>query len=286
MIRNFIFASLLCLVVQGCKPDTHVNINHIINSEFKKEYNLSRSDLIVSYDLGQIDSTDCIYSNELVLVINDSNYTKRYLSKFKSNFKSSNILRHESTKKVVKICSLLNKLHNKYNILSNNQYQYIKKLYKSDLTKLDAKIELSRLNSIFTSIPVLMPEYNGSITSKYGYRKHPLSQKSSFHCGLDIISGAHSPIYASANGKVTFAGRKRGYGNVIEITHSNNVKSIYAHLSSIKIKTGQKVARGVMIGKQGKSGFARGEHLHFEIRIKDKHVDPYDFIGHAFKCKI
>ena len=90
---------------------------------------------------------------------------------------------------------------------------------------------------------------------------------------------------AIAATRAPFAGRKNGYGNVIEIQHNSKIKTVYAHLSMIKVKPGQIVPRGIAIGRQGSTGSTTKEHLHFEVRINGRHVNPLDFIAQSYRCK-
>lgn len=283
---NICFIILLCLIVQSCSSGNYSTRSYrTIGAVLNKSYKLTRSDLIIAYDLGRIDKTNCIYSADLGLIINDNNYTDHYIYKFKTNYRSPKILRKEAEKKIIRIYKLLIKLHKKYRILSNNKYQYIKRISKMDLTKLDSRSILSKLDRIMSFVPVMLPLYNTEISSKYGNRYHPIKKKKKFHCGLDLVAKNSAPIYAAANGKVIFVGKQNGYGNVVEIQHSSDVTSFYAHLSDINVRAGQAIPRGRIIGHQGCTGTATKEHLHFEIRVKKRHVNPYDFLGQACQCR-
>lgn len=288
-IKKIIFPYLLigsAILLQGCtSSNLSISSYRTIGSSLKKSYNLSRGDLVAAYDLGKIDSTNCIYSADLGLIINDKYYASKYIQKFKSNFKSSTIIKKEAQNKIVRIYKLLLKIHSKHRILSNSQYQYIRKLSKADIRKIDIKNELGKLDNLIKTIPVMLPIYKPQISSPYGIRKHPLKRKRSIHCGIDLVGTQGAPVYASARGKVIFAGRKNSFGNVVEIQHSSKIKTVYAHLSVIKVKPEQMVARGITIGRQGSTGSATKEHLHFEVRINNRHVNPLDFIAQSYRCK-
>ena len=279
------FVILLCLLMQSCSSSSFsIRPYRIIGAELNKSYKLTGSDLIIAYDLGRIDNTNYIYSADLGLVINDKNYAERYIQKFKANYKSSVLLHKEARKKIVRIYKFLLKLHAKYRILPNNKYKYIKRLSKADLTKIDPRKELNKLDRIMVFVPVMPPLFQSEISSNYGNRNHPVKKRKKFHCGLDIVAKNDAPVYAAANGRVTFAGRHNDYGNVVEIRHSATITSFYAHLSKINVRKGQAIFRGQIIGTQGKTGTATKEHLHFEIRIKRRHVNPSDFLAHAYNC--
>lgn len=112
------------------------------------------------------------------------------------------------------------------------------------------------------------------VSSGYGYRTHPITHKLSFHNGIDIPAPKNTSVLASDDGIVIFAGYKNGYGNVVEIKHFDNKKTLYAHNNSIAVKTGQVVKRGQVIAKVGSTGNSTGNHVHFEVKINDKRINP------------
>jgi murein DD-endopeptidase MepM/ murein hydrolase activator NlpD len=168
--------------------------------------------------------------------------------------------------------------------LTKNHYQNVKRIAKADFNKIHSKAELDKLDQITSNLPLMLPSYNSYISSNYGIRKHPDNKKYKMHCGIDLVANYHAPIYASATGKVSFVGHQNGYGTTVEISHENNIKTKYTHLKKAFVKKGQKVIRSQAIALQGRSGNAHGDHLHFEIHIAGKHVNPYDFIGHNYEC--
>ena len=112
------------------------------------------------------------------------------------------------------------------------------------------------------------------ITGNWGFRIHPISKKRSLHKGIDLGGRIGTPVYACARGRVTFAGTSRGYGKLIVLKHSKGYTSWYAHLNSIRVKTGQIIPSQAQIGTLGKTGNVTGPHLHFEIRKNNKSLDP------------
>jgi murein DD-endopeptidase MepM/ murein hydrolase activator NlpD len=98
------------------------------------------------------------------------------------------------------------------------------------------------------------------------------------HPGLDIVANAGTPVYATADGVVTRAGRMSSYGKAVFLSHGNGYSSRYAHLSEVTVKAGQKVHRGDLIGKVGATGRAMGFHLHYEVLEHDSKVDPMKYI--------
>lgn len=122
------------------------------------------------------------------------------------------------------------------------------------------------------------PLANPVITSTFGYRIHPIFGDRRLHSGLDFRAGAGTPIVAAAPGEVVFAGMRGGYGNCVIIDHGGGVATLYAHQSAIRVRTGQQVGRGEVIGAAGATGFATGPHLHFEVRANGTPVDPLAYL--------
>lgn len=112
------------------------------------------------------------------------------------------------------------------------------------------------------------------ISSGYGYRTHPITKRLSFHNGIDIPAPKNTSVLASDDGIVTFSGYKSGYGNVIEIKHFDNKKTLYAHNNSIVVNAGEVVKKGQVIAKVGSTGDSTGNHVHFEVKINDKRINP------------
>lgn len=119
------------------------------------------------------------------------------------------------------------------------------------------------------------------VTSKFGYRKHPILGVLKYHQGVDYAAKYGSPVCAAANGVVTSAGRKGNYGLYLKIRHSNGFETAYAHLSSINVRVGSFVSQGSIVGRVGCSGRVTGAHLHHEVILNKRHVDPqrYHTIG-------
>ena len=113
------------------------------------------------------------------------------------------------------------------------------------------------------------------VTSKFGERHHPILGYTHKHTGVDYAAPTGTPVRTIGDGTVTVAGAQNGYGNVIYISHLNGKDStVYAHLSRIDVKPGQKVSQGDVIGAVGATGRATGPHLHFEFRVENKPVNP------------
>ncbi len=116
------------------------------------------------------------------------------------------------------------------------------------------------------------------ISSKFGYRIHPVTKKRDFHSGLDLPAKYGTPIYAPADGVVEYAKKKGAYGNFLLIAHNYGFKTAYGHLSRYAVKYGDYVQKGDVVGYIGSTGRSTGPHLHFEIRYLNKWLDPAVFI--------
>lgn len=115
----------------------------------------------------------------------------------------------------------------------------------------------------------------GRVSSKYGWRFHPVTGKRKFHKGIDIAAGKGTTISSVADGKVIFSGTKTGYGNIVEVKHSNGYITKYAHCNTLSVKVGDIVKSGQKIAEVGSTGVSTGNHCHFEIRNgKGEPVNP------------
>jgi murein DD-endopeptidase MepM/ murein hydrolase activator NlpD len=125
------------------------------------------------------------------------------------------------------------------------------------------------------------PVDGARLTSGFGMRFHPLLAYSRMHQGVDFGARHGSPIYAAASGTAEFVGRHGGHGNYVRLSHANGLKTAYAHMSGFAIKGGQKVSQGQVIGYVGSTGVSTGPHLHYEVWLKGKPVNPMTlkFIG-------
>lgn len=136
---------------------------------------------------------------------------------------------------------------------------------------------LSKQKSLLSSIPAISP-VNGWVTSGFGYRTSPFTGKRTMHKGIDVASPIGSPIYSPANGVVIFTGSKAGFGNFIMIAHGYGIVSRYGHNAQNMVQPGQRVKRGEQIATVGMSGRTTGPHLHYEVLVNGRHVNPKKFI--------
>ena len=117
------------------------------------------------------------------------------------------------------------------------------------------------------------------ITSEFGARVHPVSGVKKEHHGLDFRLDIGDEIIAPAIGKVIFAGKQGGYGEVVKIEHAYGFQTVYAHLNKIDVKVGEIVGKGKKIAEGGNTGVSTGPHLHYEVRYNDIPIDPLNFVN-------
>lgn len=142
-----------------------------------------------------------------------------------------------------------------------------------------AKAQVDRYTNTLATVPVRKPVPGDiELSSTFGVRLDPFLRRPALHTGLDMRGDTGEPVYATAAGKVSIAGREGGYGNMVEIEHGNGFATRYGHLSAIEVKVGQAVRIGQVIGRVGSTGRSTGPHLHYETRINDEPVDPQKFL--------
>jgi len=130
----------------------------------------------------------------------------------------------------------------------------------------------------FSALPALKPMDGFYSTNGFGLRMHPVLGIFKTHEGLDIINDVGTPVYASGDGVITMAGQSGGgYGTMVVIDHGYDYQTLYAHLSKVLVHEGQRVRRGDLIAKSGKTGLVSGPHLHYEVRYKGLCKNPVDF---------
>ena len=139
-------------------------------------------------------------------------------------------------------------------------------------------INLADHRSALRKIPFKPPMLYFYISSDYGKRKHPKTGKMTFHHGVDLAGTWQENVRVTAPGTVIFAGREGSFGKVVRIQHEFGVVTTYAHLARITVKNGDYVSENHIIGKMGNTGKSAGAHLHYEIRINNKSINPNHFM--------
>jgi murein DD-endopeptidase MepM/ murein hydrolase activator NlpD len=140
--------------------------------------------------------------------------------------------------------------------------------------------KLDQLQDGVIAIPSDKPvKQNASFTSAFGVRSDPFRGGAAMHPGIDLAGPYGTPIYATADGTVLRSGwNSGGYGNLIEVDHGRGITTRYGHLSGILVHAGDKITRGQLIGRMGSTGRSTGNHLHYEVRIDGRAVNPIPFM--------
>ena len=138
------------------------------------------------------------------------------------------------------------------------------------------KLEQAEYGSI--AIPSVEPVRGTALTSSYGVRSDPFRGRAAMHAGIDLAAPLGTPIYATADAIVGRSEWANGYGNLIELSHGRGIQTRYGHLSKSLVKAGQRVKRGQLIAYMGSTGRSTGSHLHYEVRIDGKAVNPIPFM--------
>lgn len=136
--------------------------------------------------------------------------------------------------------------------------------------------DVNKYRIAVSKLPLAMP-----VKSAFRYSSGFGPRWGRAHQGIDMAGPVGTPIYSTGDGVVTFAGWQRGYGNLIKVQHALGTETRYGHLSKIGVKVGQKVSRNSLIGAMGNTGRSTGPHLHYEVRVKGRAVDPMSFIKAA-----
>lgn len=140
---------------------------------------------------------------------------------------------------------------------------------------------MAALENGLDAIPQVMPADIRAISSGFGTRRDPFDGSAAMHSGLDFRGPIGAPIHAAAEGRVSFVGQRSGYGNVVEISHGSGMITRYAHMSRFATQVGARVDAGDVIGAIGNTGRSTGPHLHFEVRINGRAVNPRPFLETA-----
>ncbi len=159
-----------------------------------------------------------------------------------------------------------------------------KKIAESMSNATQRLVLLEKLKFEFARMPLYSPlDRVTRISSRYGLRRDPFRRRMAMHAGIDFKAPYGAPIRATSAGVVVKAGWEGAYGRLVEIRHDNGISTRYAHMSAVKVKRGQRVKRGAIVGRLGNTGRSTGAHLHYETRINGKAINPARFwkVRHA-----
>lgn len=170
-------------------------------------------------------------------------------------------------------------------ILNLNEQALYQHFLKLDRKSISLRNELRKLQEYYknrslllAATPSLMP-VNGYPSDRFGMRRDPFTNELDFHPGVDISAPRGSRVIATADGVVDFAGRNLGYGKLVELNHRFGIATRYGHLAEINVKKGQRVQKGDIVGYVGRTGRATAPHVHYEIRLNGRALDPFRFLA-------
>lgn len=150
-----------------------------------------------------------------------------------------------------------------------------KAVERQSMAELD---RLRRMENVLLAVPLAVPMDEYKLNSGFGYRRDPFRKRGAMHTGLDFGGARNAPVAATAPGKVVEAGRSGAYGIMVVIDHGMGIETRYAHLSRALVRVGDEVALGKTVGLMGRTGRATGPHLHYEIRVDGRPLNPKPFI--------
>ena len=294
------------------KENTEIKINDLEIQFTDKKSTFSKR-LIYVYKIPELGLMEYLFSSNDLIMSSESRYyfdllLKKDLELLKTLKLQKQELQQEKKqleKQELKIVSIKKNIHYQESTLEKkrNEEKEIISSLKSEISELERKnrelmessekiAQLIRHETYgkegYYGTGRFIKPVNGWISSKFGYRMHPIFKRKILHNGLDIAANTGYKIYASDSGFVLFAGqadRYRGYGKITILSHGKRasdkkeVSSFYAHQSKILVKKGDFVKQGDEIGWVGSTGYATGPHLHFEIRLDGKPVDPLSFLS-------
>ena len=152
--------------------------------------------------------------------------------------------------------------------------------------RINGELERSRqLMATVRQFPDRLPLAQYRTTSDFGLRRHPITYSRALHEGLDLVSDSDQDVHAVRAGRVVFAARSGGYGNSVVIAHDGGIETRYAHLRNVTVARGDSVAEWAKIGTVGSTGFSTAPHLHYEIRLLGRALDPQRILGFRANVK-
>ncbi len=165
-----------------------------------------------------------------------------------------------------------------YQEISKQTFELLEE-YKASMKSYSEVINhISKQREMFRYTPSIWP-CKGIISSPYGIRFHPIFNTKFFHPAIDIANKKNTPIVATADGVVVFSGWMRGYGNVIAIEHGQKYRTVYAHLAKSLVKKGEFVNKGQEIAKMGNTGRSTGPHVHYELHLNKRPINPMKYLS-------
>ncbi len=269
---------------------THSKYGHIIllfdllNLNYKNNLYTYRESVQASNLYLYLISSDISKEKFLHLI---SIFQQNVIHKTINQQKFSKTLNANATRKIKELTIFISELdhrlkihklksHHQLGIAVNKMSQYLKKYSKKlDSMSLKDKLEILRkINNAVERLPLTNPLSQYKVTDRYRMRAGSFLKKKKMHSGIDLVASKSSDVFTSAAGIVKYAGGMNGYGNIVIIEHGKNISTCYAHLQKIAVRKGNYVLLGEKIGIQGSTGQSTGDHLHYEIRLSNKPINP------------
>lgn len=250
----------LIITVSDVNTSKSYNVNKIIKKVFL--WTLLITLLVVSLSFFII--------SKLVNEVDKLSYDRDLLTK--ENYKYN----QEIEEKKAKIEELGEKLEDIEDIIGINNDEETNLIQRATLAKLTSAQKAYMLQTI----PSACPLKECHVTSKFGWRTHPISRKRDYHKGTDFRAKRRTPVYATADGVVRYVQDKNEgtFGRVVIIAHNFGFESVYGHLRFTDVKVGDVVKQGQQIARSGNSGRSNGPHLHYEVRYASRLLDPENFV--------
>lgn len=250
----------LIITVSDVNTSKSYNVNKIIKKVFL--WTLFITLLVVSLSFFII--------SKLVNEVDKLSYDRDLLTK--ENYKYN----QEIEDKKAKIEELGEKLEDIEDIIGINNDEETNLIQRATLAKLTS----AQKSYMLQTIPSACPLEECTVTSKFGWRTHPITRKRDYHKGTDLRAKRRTPVYATADGVVRYVQDKNEgtFGRVVIIAHNFGFESVYGHLRFTDVKIGDVVKQGQQVGRSGNSGRSNGPHLHYEVRYASRLLDPENFV--------
>jgi len=194
--------------------------------------------------------------------------------------RTSEIKRYSSVveKKKKEMSLQANRKRKAYESLKSRRREYERRIAEMEKSSRELETLINRTVSKSKTQPKSTGKMawpaKGRLVSRFGYRRHPLWGGTHFHTGLDIAAPYGTPVRAADSGDVIFAGWWDGFGKSVVINHGKSITTVYGHMSRLYVRSGQVIGKGQVVGLIGSTGYSTGPHLHFEVRVRGKPVNP------------
>ncbi|MEY3197375.1 MAG: hypothetical protein RLZZ59_746 [Pseudomonadota bacterium] len=297
----YIFYIIIAIILSGCSTSLGPGDKYMknISQKIETDYGIKHGELIAKYDLlpSHRAKNLCLFAQDFGDVVSTESRSISFLERIRSNPSNLEYVSSYAENKAESIYKRLHHINTKFKFFKEGElakFRIIKRNNRSVFDIISSNLNQERykvLNNLLSAdskikqIPVFLPQTYNKITSNFGYRNHPLTGKKIMHQGTDFASKKHSMIYASADGKVVDIAHSKSYGTFIIIDHQYSFKTRYAHLSKLHTRIGDTIFQGQLIARQGKTGLATSDHLHFEILHQNIPIDPMIFVGSEYYCR-